>query len=264
VNGALDGTASEALHKARVGIRRMRVVLRAFRKPLKGTSAVRIDHDLQRLNAILGSVRDLDVWIDLLMGKTLQQQLSTHPHGLRYIDHQVALRKLQQATVRRHLGGASFSALQSRIGRLLRIEIPRLLLDAPGGSLGHYSRRVLAKNLGQALDLGEFRHSHSLEKLHRLRIALRRVRFLGTAFADILGPSVGALVKRIHEVEGALGLLRDTDLAFARIQREGPSPPRMLVLRLAHRRKKAVGELAAAWQRLAQPGFLAGVRRTLE
>jgi len=264
VNGALEGADSEALHKARVGLRRMRAVLRAFRKPLKSTTAARIDRDIQHLNAILGDVRDLDVWIDLLTGKTLQQQLATHPHGMRYIDHQVALRKLQQATVRRHLGGASFAALQARIGHLLRIELPQLAPISTAGSLGLYSRRVLAKNLRQALALSEFRHAHSLDKLHRLRIALRRVRYLGAAFADILGPSVTALVKRIHEVEGALGRLRDTDLAFARIQREGPTPPRILIHRLGHRRKKAAVELAAAWQRLAEPGFLAGVRRKLE
>jgi CHAD domain-containing protein len=264
VHGALDGADPEALHKARVGIRRMRAVLRAFRKPLKPTTAGRIDRDLQHLNAILGEVRDLDVWIDLLTGKTLQQQLATHPHGRRYIDYQVALRRLQQATVRRHLGGPSFAALQARIGRLLRIELPQLVPTSSAGSLGHYSRRVLAKNLGQALDLADFRNARDLDKLHRLRIALRRVRYLGAAFGEILGPSVGALVKRIHGVEGALGRLRDTDLAFARIRREGPPPPRMLVLRLEHRRQKAAAELTVAWRKLAQPGFLAGVSRRLE
>jgi CHAD domain-containing protein len=264
VHGALDGTDREALHKARVGIRRMRAVLRAFRKPLESTSAARIDRDLQHLNAVLGTVRDLDVWIDLLTGKTLQQQLAAHPHGKRYIDHQVALRRLQQATVRRYLGGSSFAALQARIGHLLRIELPQLVLTSSAGSLGLYSRRILVKNLRQALDLAKFRNARSLEKLHRLRIALRRVRYLGAAFAEILGPSVSALVKRIHRVEAALGRLRDTELASARIRREGPAPPRLLVLRLEHRRKKAVTELVTAWQKLAQPGFLAGVRRRLE
>jgi CHAD domain-containing protein len=147
---------------------------------------------------------------------------------------------------------------------LLRIELPQLVLTSSAGSLGLYSRRILVKNLRQALDLAKFRNARSLEKLHRLRIALRRVRYLGAAFAEILGPSVSALVKRIHRVEAALGRLRDTELASARIRREGPAPPRLLVLRLEHRRKKAVTELVTAWQKLAQPGFLAGVRRRLE
>jgi CHAD domain-containing protein len=264
VHGARDATDREGLHKARVGIRRMRAVLRAFRKPLKSTSAVRIERDLQQLNAALGDVRDLDVWIDLLTGKTLRQQLARHPRGMRFIDHQVELRRLQHATVRRHLGGASFAALQARVGRLLRIELPKLLQTTPPGSLGLLGRRALAKNLRQALDLAELRHARSLEKQHRLRIALRRVRYLGDSFAELLEPSVGALVKRIHSVEWALGRLRDTDLAFARIRREGPSPPRLLVRRLELRRKKAAAELATAWQRLAKPGFLAAVRRKLK
>jgi CHAD domain-containing protein len=123
---------------------------------------------------------------------------------------------------------------------------------------------VVAKNLSQALELAAYRNARSLDKLHRLRIALRRVRYLGTAFADILGPPEGALVKRIHGVEAALGRLRDTELASARIRREGPAPPRLLVLRLERRRRKAIAELASAWKGLAEPGFLAGVRRSLE
>ena len=264
VHGALDATDREALHSARVGIRRMRAVLRAFRKPLESTSAARIERELQRLNAALGDVRDLDVWIDLLTGKALRQQLATHPRGMRFIDHQVELRRLQHATVRRHLGGTSFAALQARVGRLLRIELPQLLQTSPAGSLVLLSRRALAKNLRQALDLADLRHARSLEKQHRLRIALRRVRYIGDSFAELLDPSVGALVKRIHEVEWALGRLRDTDLAFARIRREGPSPPRLLVERLELRRKKAAAELATAWQQLVEPAFLAGVHRKLK
>lgn len=259
--GAADG---EALHGARVGIRRMRAVLRAFRKPLASTSAARIDRDLRRLNATLSDVRDLDVWIDLLTGKTLRQQLATHPRGLRFIDHQVELRRLQHATVRRHLGGASFAALQTRIGRLLRIELPRLLPNSPPGSLVILSRRALAKNLRQALDLADLRHARSLKKQHRLRIALRRVRYLGDSLAELLDPSVRALVKRVHKVEWALGRLRDTDLAFARIRREGPAPPRLLVRRLELRRRNAEAELAKTWARLTEPGFLAGVRCKLQ
>jgi len=264
VHGALDGTDREHLHSTRVCIRRMRAVLRAFRKPLKTTSAARIEHDLQQLNAALGNARDLDVWIDLLTGKTLRQQLAAHPRGVRFVDHQIELRRLQQSTVRRHLGGASFAALQVRIGRLLRIELPQLLQTTAPGSLNLLGRRALAENLREALDLAEFRQARSLKKQHRLRIALRRVRYLGDSFAELLDPSVGSLVKRIHAVEWALGRLRDTDLAFARIRREGPSPPRLLVRRLDLRRKKATAELATAWRRLNQRGFLAGVRRKLK
>jgi CHAD domain-containing protein len=264
VHGALDATDREALHQARVGIRRMRTVLRVFRKPLDRTSASRIERDLQLLNAALGDVRDLDVWIDLLTGRTLRRQLATHPRGRRFIDHQVELRRLQQATIRRHLGGVSFSALRTRIGRLLRIELPQLIATAPPGSLGLLGRRALAKQLRRALDLADLRHSRSLKKQHRLRIALRRVRYDSDSFADLLEPPIGRLAKRIHAVERSLGRLRDTDLAFARIRREGPPPPRLLVRRLGLRRKRAAAELANAWQRLSQRSFIAEVRRKLK
>ena len=75
---------------------------------------------------------------------------------------------------------------------------------------------------------------------------------------------MGALGKRIHATEWAMGRLRDADLARARIGREGPSPPRLLVLWLERRRRKAAAELTQAWQRLTEPGFLDKVRRRLD
>ncbi len=264
VPGALGATDQEALHDARAGIRRMRVVLRVFRKPLEPTSAARIERDLKRVNTALGDARDLDVWIDLLTGTTLRQQLATHPRGKRFIDHQVELRRLGQATVRRHLGGASFAALQARVGHLLRIELPPLMPTTPAGSLEPFARRALAKLLRQTFEEADLRRARSVAKLHCLRIALRRLRYLSEAFGGLLGPPVETLGKRIHATEWALGRLRDADLALARIRREGPSPPRLLVLWLERRRRKAAAELTKAWQRLTEPGFLDKVRRRLD
>ena len=261
VGGAVAAKETEPLHIVRVAIRRLRAVLRVFRKPLARTSANRIDRELQQLNLALGEARDLDVWIDFLTSDALKRRLGHHPRWAKFVGHQRELRQLQQATVRRHLRGASFAALQVRIGRLLRIEIPRALPAMPRIPLDTFGRRMLVKNLRRALKLAELRRADSPGKLHQLRIALRRVRHVGSYFSDVLGPPGAVVVRRVHAVERTLGRMRDLDLAFARIQREGPSPPRLLVKMLERRRESAVRELARTWRRLEKPRLLRDLRR---
>jgi CHAD domain-containing protein len=260
VDGVLEAQDSEALHGLRVAIRRMRTVRRVFRRSLAHTSAGRIDRDLQRLNAALGEARDLDVWIDYLAGNARKARLRRHPRWAKFVDHQRELRRLQQTTIRRHLRGGSFVALQNRLGRFLRIELPRAVATEPPGSLEGLGRRMLAKHLRRALKLANLRHSASPAKRHELRIVLRRVRHIGGFFGDMLGPSTGELMTRAHAVEWALGRIRDVDLALARIQREGPAPPRLLVGELERRRQIVGRELSKAWRRLEKPRFLHALR----
>ena len=254
------GADPEALHATRICARRLRAVLRVFRKPLRATGAARVRRDLRRLAAALGEVRDLDVWIDLLTGRTFGPHVAANARGRHFVDHQVGLRRLQQATVRRHLGGASFLALQARVGRLLRVELPRLLEYAPAGSLGELARCALDRALQDALDRAELRHARSLIKQHRLRRALRRVRFTAEFFREFLGPAAAELGGRAHAVERSLGRVRDSALALERVRREGPAPPQIIVRGLDRRRADAVAGLRRAWRRFAQPRFLDRVR----
>jgi hypothetical protein len=78
VEGAVIGSNSRALHDLRIAIRRIRTVLRAFRKPLRKTSARRIDDDLRDLNRCLGPVRDLDAWIGFCEKADVARRFSKH------------------------------------------------------------------------------------------------------------------------------------------------------------------------------------------
>ena len=264
VEGALGGETTEALHDLRIAIRRMRVVLRAFAKPLAGTSAGRIEVELQRLNRILGSARDLDVWIGFFSEETMARQFAHHRLWKGFLGHQLELRRLQQSTVRRHLHGAAFSSLRFRIGRLLRVELPELNRTMPFKPVERGARRAVGKALRRALDLADLRHARSADKVHRLRIALRRLRYLGAFFERLLGPAVHKVSKRAHAVERILGGMRDADLALERILSEGPTPPRLLVRQLEKMRQTAAAELEACWTRFDDPELLEEVWRVLD
>jgi CHAD domain-containing protein len=253
---------SAALHDLRVAIRRMRSVLRVFRDALAPTGGARIDRDLQKLNAALGEARDLDVWIDYLVRNALKARLRGHPRWANFVGHQRELRRLQQITVRRHLRGASFKALEHRIGHLLRVELPRATAAAaPPDAEAGWERRLLAKFLRRALKLRGQRHSHSPAELHQLRMALRRVRHIGEFFGSRLAAPAGELMKRVQAVERMLGRMRDVDLAIARIQLEGPAPPRLLVGKLERRRLHNRIDLRRAWRRLEKRRFRRLMRR---
>ncbi len=264
LEGVLRFENDKALHDIRIAIRKARTVLRGFRKPLESTSARRLDGELQRLNRALGLARDLDVWLAFLTSGPVKVQLAGNRNWHKFIGHQQDLRRLQQVTVRRHLSGSAFTTLRTRFGRLLRIELPRAIESAPAVPIEAEARRALAKNLRRALHLAELRHARSPEKLHRLRIALRRVRFLSLLFRPVLGPAIDRLHNRVHAVERVLGDIRDTSLALTRIQHEGPTPPRLLVLQLRRSHQNAVAKLARIWPRLEDPALLLRVHRALE
>jgi CHAD domain-containing protein len=264
VEDAVGTADTEALHDLRIAVRRMRAVLRAFEKLLKPTSAGRINLDLQRLNRVLGVARDLDVWIGFCSKESVGAQFTGHRLWAGFVAHQLESRRLQQATVRRHLQGAGFSGLRLRVGKLLRYELPKTARSEPPIPLERPARRALAKSLRQVQKLAHLRHSRSPDKIHRLRIALRRVRYLSGFFGGVLGRPVHRLYKRAHAVESVIGRVRDADLALQRILSEGPTPPRLLVRELEQRRLGDTAELESAWKRLTDPQFSAELTAELE
>jgi CHAD domain-containing protein len=264
VEGALEAATDEALHDLRIAVRRIRSVLRAFRRPLAGTSARQIDYDLQQLNRALGIARDLDVWIHFFSAESVSEQFTAHRLWPKFLGHQLELRRLQQATVRRQLHGIRFSALQFRLGRFLRVQLPAVAAASPPTPLPRAAGRAMARSLRRALRLGDLRQSRSAEKLHRLRIALRRLRYLGGFFEAALGRPIRKISRRAHDVERLLGDMRDADLALARILSEGPPPPRLLVRRLQRLRSARAAAVDAAWARFEHPRSLLAFRRQLK
>ena len=264
LEGVLRFENNRALHDIRIAIRKARTVLRGFRQPLAATSAHRLDGELQRLNRALGLARDLDVWLAFLTSGSVKARLAGNRNWHKFIEHQRELRRLQQATVRRHLSGSAFTTLRTRFGRLLRTELPQVVEPAPAAPIAAVARRTLAKHLRRALRLAALRHARSPGKLHRLRIALRRVRYLSLLFRPVLGPAIDRLRNRVHAVERVLGDIRDTSLALTRIQHEGPPPPRLLMLQVRRSHQLALAKLERVWPRLTDPALLHRVRRALE
>ncbi len=263
IPGAREGQSPMPLHDIRVAARQMRAALRAFREPLAATCAPDLDRALQKLNRALGPARDVDVWTAFLTGVDLQRRFAGEPGWEAFVQHHLRQQRQQQAVVRRCLNKSRTAALKLKFGRLLRIELPRLVRTGPGGPVDKFGRKQLRREWRRALALASLRRSDSPEDLHRLRMALRRVRYMGWFFAPVLGPTLEKLTERVHAAERSLARIHDTDVGLARLVSRRPRPPRALVSLLEQRRQEHLEKLEDAWRRLNQPHFQRAVRRKL-
>jgi CHAD domain-containing protein len=250
VDGAVVGEDPEHLHRIRVAIRRLRSLLRVFRKCLPDTGS--IDETLRQLGSALGPARDLDVWLAFLRSEEITAATQGNRRWREFVQYHEQVRQLQRPTVRRELGRARLNGLRRRMAKLLRTQLPVLLCAPTPVTLAELAAKKFLKELRGIRDLGELRHSASMEKLHRLRIALRRARYLGEFFGPVLGKRAGRLTRRVHQVEKPLAQIHDLDVGLSRIQHSGPSAPRVFAALLQARREHQQHTIELAWYRLVE------------
>ena len=251
LDGAVEGKTSEPLHDVRVAMRRMRSLLRVFRKHLPDETRREIEELLADISEELGPVRDLDVWVDLLQSSSVQSSMARSRLFPAYLRHHQQRRQRVHATVRRCLRGPHFASQRLKITWLLREELPRFIKAEPHGSLPKLAVMHVSKALRRALKHGRLRHSASPKKLHQLRITLRKARYLAEFFASVLGANTAKLVKRMRRVERVLGRIHDVDMGLQHLARKGPPPPPALAAYLQQQREQSLGRLDKVWRRFA-------------
>ncbi|HUI08313.1 MAG TPA: CHAD domain-containing protein [Verrucomicrobiae bacterium] len=264
LDDAVQGQTSEPVHRIRVATRRMRSLLRAFRKHLPAEPRKEMEAILDDLSEELAPVRDLDVWLDLLQSYQVRQLTARSRLWPAYLRHHVQRRQLVHATVRRSLRGPHFAAQRLKMNRLLRTELPQLIKLEPCGSLPGLAATQFRKAWRRALQKSQLRHSRSAKKLHRLRIGLRKARYWAEFFNPVLGVGTAKLTKRLRQTEQILGRIHDLDMATEHLAHEGPTPPRALALYLEQERAENLGKLEKTWRRLADPLLQKRVEQELD
>jgi CHAD domain-containing protein len=252
VDGAVVGDDPEHLHRIRVAIRRLRSLLRAFRKYLPDTGP--IDDTLGLFGDALGPARDLDVWVAFLRSDEITPQFKDNRRWRAFVQHHEQVHRLQLPTVRRELRGARFHALRRRMAKLLRAQVPLLVCARSPVPLEEYAAKKFLKELRRVRDLAALRHDRSPEKLHRLRVAVRRARYLGEFFGPVLGKDASKLTRRLHQVEKPLAQIHDLDVGLSLIQHSGPASPRVFTELLRTRREQQRYRVERAWRRLVTLG----------
>lgn len=264
VPGAIRGERREPLHDFRVANRRLRVLFRTFKKHLPRSSVQQLYTALHRLSTALGPARDLDVRIEFLRRAAGQSGIGRSVIWRTFLDSLRQCRQEQQTVVRQHLSDRSFLALKTRLRRFFRTELPGAAKASSPGSLRKLASTKLLRALRRVRHNRPLWRTASTKKLHKLRILVRRARYLAEFFAGVLAPPARKLAARLHRVDRALGLQHDIDLLLEQIQRRELRAPPELAEFLEKRKGKIMKRVARSWERLMDSSYQRRVHRQLK
>jgi CHAD domain-containing protein len=210
VRGVLESDDPEYLHQLRVGLRRLRALLRAYRvkaKPLR--------QELRKLTPALGEARDWDVFADWLAKARAPAALRAAAE-----DKRAAARAAARAVV----ASPRFKdALRERPLRTRRALKANEVLQRMGRKARKAARNIDWRDAGAR---------------HELRIRLKRLRYACDALLS--------LPPQLETLQDTLGELNDLDVAAALLADLGGNA--RLASRIAARERALIGRLQREWR----------------
>lgn len=212
----LERHSAEAVHQARIALRRLRAAIRAFGPILPGPATARLDQRLRSLAVALGQVRDLDVMI-----------ARTDPDGLR--DRMIEARTAAWRHLRRRLGARHTRALLLDLAEWIECgdwHAASATLSTREGPLGPFAARALDLRLRKVRRHGKRLAKMEEEALHRLRKDAKKLRYTAEAFASLFAGKSRtkrrkAFLHVMEDLQDDLGALNDLRVAEAWLERQG-------------------------------------------
>lgn len=245
--GTRLGRDPESLHDMRVGVRRLRALLRAGKR-LVATDTAELDERLKQLASVLGEVRDLDVLLAYLEGEAAE---------LREEDAKQAASLLAALQTERS-GSRSrlLAALRSRQYLTLLDDAARTIEELEPSqvktSLDEIAGKAFAKLRKAVRGLPD---EPGDEALHEVRKIAKRARYA----AELAGHR--KIVRRAKKLQDILGEHQDAVVAVERLRAlalEASTPQAFAAGRLAQRelerRARARASWWKAWKKLRKAG----------
>jgi inorganic triphosphatase YgiF len=212
------GRDLEGVHQMRVGVRRLRSVLRLFRPALPPDALRPLEAELRWLGRELGAVRDLDVFVVELLDPLFVRR--SGDKGLeRLREVALALRAERQEQLRRTLDSTRLTRVVLALGRFVarrgwrdqRLDEASARLFAPACP---FAAELLELRDRKARRLGDRIDELSLLELHRLRIQIKRLRYAVELLGGLYpGRRRDRYLEHLPELQDRLGRLADLTTA---------------------------------------------------
>jgi CHAD domain-containing protein len=194
---------ADTVHDMRVATRRLRAALGLF----GGDELEPATFEVKRLTRALGEVRDLDVQIEWLTRALDDKRAASEQAGVRVLleDRQARLRKSERTVV-------------PVIERWAKEAAPRVeqaigTVEARGRLGGTVMRRRLQRRLERLEPLiEETLESADPRSAHKLRIAIKKLRYHAELLEPALPEPVGAILQALVPLQEELGALHDHDV----------------------------------------------------
>jgi CHAD domain-containing protein len=261
----VEQRSPEALHQMRVALRRLRSALGLFRPLVPPEQHARLTAGIRWLTEVLAPARDADVFLADLLAPVSEafgndgemralEGVARERRDAAHAEAVMALRSPRYAALLLLLG----AALEGRSWRAQPVsEISAKLLTP----IGDLADELLATRHRKARKAGRRFARLSEEERHRLRIALKKLRYAADFFRSLYAEKeVKRYVKRLARLQSALGHNNDVMMAThflesltarrgsGRIARLGSAPGKLVgwYARGVHERE---AELVTEWHR---------------
>jgi triphosphatase len=234
-HAALDaGYNEEAVHQARIAIRRLRSALALFKSRMADAERPRLKHEIKWLWEATGPARDLDVMYSELESEANRADM---PPGTATL---IEIIRARRDAARRKL----LAALQSDRTRLLLIDLAHWIENgdwsrtrsaAPGEPIMAAVSELLDKRLRKLQRIARGIAKANPRERHRVRITAKELRLMCEFFRSLVedGKSrrrYDQLVAVLEKLQKVLGRLQDRatrDEQLAQIAREARSVPHL-------------------------------------
>ena len=264
--GVMQGGDPEHLHQLRVGLRRLRSLLKMFEDAAPLPAGM--DQELRWLGDELGAARDWDV----LAEDTLSQLMHAHPGEPALLPLQQAA--LAEARTRRAkaglaLGSVRYARLMLRLiawlhGARWRQDAAPEQQEALAAPVKGFARQVLKEgNRRMARRAGKLAAADAPAR-HRLRIAAKRMRYATEFFASLYpARQVRPYVRALSSLQDTLGRLNDTTVTRKALRELAAQQPAhalgagFIIGVLAEREEHALDRMCKRWKalrRMTRPG----------
>jgi CHAD domain-containing protein len=194
--GASISGDPEYLHQLRVGMRRLRSTLRAFRGLVRKRRARAFDRKLRSLLRSMGAVRDWDVFLRSHLPPAVRRA------GLKQ-------RALAHATLRAAIAPRRLGLLSERLLVWAQSE-PWRAGAKPDEPLGRFGARALQLLLESVRDAAAGIDWTDAKRRHRVRIRAKRLRYGSDCFAAAFpAEAMDEFQQRLKKLQLVLGELND-------------------------------------------------------
>lgn len=227
-----------AIHRTRVTSRRLRELLPVLE--LEPATCAKVLRDLKRATQALGRIRELDVTLRLI--EALRTEVEEADASWSLLVQQLRQARLTthtKATRKGHLSD-DLRRLGKRLDRLVHEATPAL---QRGGKRWHWALDARVVRRAEALrhavkEAGPF---YLPERLHDVRIALKKLRYALELQAQAARKQVGPELRLLKRGQALLGVLHDRQILIERL-REAQS-----TLSASDRRTSAELDRLIAW-----------------
>ncbi len=207
------GQDSEGVHQLRVGLRRLRALIGAYRNGMAVEFGNYLARELDWLQTQFGGARDWDVFIAESLQR-LRMRLPADPAVSAMLRAAAVLREESYSTMRATLDEPRYTELLLRFQLALADGSWSAPLDSGGEILDRpvadFAQIVLGKRYKKLRALGGKHADLPEEELHRLRIAGKKLRYAAEFFRSLYPKKPAAkFIGALADVQDQLGSLND-------------------------------------------------------